>query len=184
MVAPSRSALVLLPICFKSMDQKTLWKSVLTELELSLSKANFQTWFKGKTEVTAIEETTIEIGCNSPYTKDWLEQRYLGQIKAALDRLTETNNSIIFSVSKNLKLENGKKAAGDQNSTATLFNEPETSRLQERLEASKLSSNYTFENFVVVSSNQLAFAVGKAVSESPGKIYNPLFLYGGVGLGK
>ncbi len=161
-----------------------MWKSVLTELELTLSSANFQTWFKGKTEITVIEGNTIEIGCNSPYTKDWLEQRYLGQIKSILDRLTETNNTIIFTVARNLKPENNKKAVFDQSSNVLLFNEGDPDKLQERLEASKLNSNYTFENFVVGSSNQLAFAVSKAVSESPGKIYNPLFLYGGVGLGK
>lgn len=168
---------------FVPMDQKTLWKSALAELELALSDANFQTWFKGKTEIGSIEGEGIEIGCNSTYTKDWLEQRYLGQIKAILDRLTETNTRLVFTVSKDLKTFSQKSSEKAQ-SNNPLFSDEETGKLQEKLEASKLNPNYTFDNFVVGSSNQLAFAVGKAISESPGKIYNPLFLYGGVGLGK
>lgn len=165
------------------MDQKTLWKSVLAELELTLSSANFQTWFKGKTEISAVEGSQVEVGCNSLYTKDWLEQRYLGQIKAIIDRLTNQSNSLIFTVSPSLKTESAKASKDAPNSTP-LFTEEETVKLVERLEASKLNPGYTFENFVVGSSNQLAFAVGKAISEAPGKVYNPLFLYGGVGLGK
>ncbi len=166
------------------MDQKSLWKSVLTELELTLSSANFQTWFKGKTEIVSINQASIEIGCNSTYTKDWLEQRYQGQIKSILDRLTENNNNLIFSVSKSIQQENSQATKNKSNSTAPLFNEDASDKIFEKLESSKLNSNYSFDSFVVGSSNQLAYAVGKAISESPGKIYNPLFLYGGVGLGK
>lgn len=166
------------------MDPKNLWRSALAELELSLSNANYQTWFKGKTEVLLVEDNIIEVGCNSTFTKDWLEQRYSGQIKAILDRLTGNNNTITFSVSKNLKPEVKKVDKPIGEGAAPLFDASEGQKIQEKLEVSNINPNYTFDSFVIGSSNQLAFAVSKAVAESPAKTYNPFFLYGGVGLGK
>lgn len=166
------------------MDPKNLWRSVLVELELSLSNANYQTWFKGKTEIVAVSDSTIEIGCNSTYTKDWLEQRYTGQLKAILDRLTSQNTTIVFTVSKNLKADVKKPSKPEGLGATVLFDTSEINKIQEKLEVSNINVNYTFDSFVVGSSNQLAFAVAKAVAESPAKTYNPFFLYGGVGLGK
>jgi chromosomal replication initiator protein len=165
------------------MENKTLWNSVLTELQLSLSNANFQTWFKGKTEIVRYENGLIEIGCNSSYTKDWLEQRYHGQLKAILDRITETNNTLYFSVSKNIR-EEVKASKKVLQPTTTLFDSHDLDKIYEKIEASGLNPNYTFGNYIVGSSNQLAYAVGKAIAESPAKGYNPFFVYGGVGLGK
>lgn len=166
------------------MDQKTLWKSALAELELTLSKANFQTWFKGKTEILGFANNVIEIGCNSTYTKDWLDQRYHGQIKSILDNLTTDSNTLVFSVSQNLKAETKKPTKASEENTGQLLLQEAATKLQEKFSSSNLNSNYTFDSFVVGSSNQLAFAVGSAVAESPAKVYNPLFIYGGVGLGK
>src|SRR3989344_4592392 len=103
------------------MDKKDLWKSVLTELQLSISAANFQTWFKGKAEITEMSESLVIIGCSTPYVKDWLEQRYLGQIKAIVDRLTEKQNSISFVVSSSLKDEPSKSIRKEAEVSSTLF---------------------------------------------------------------
>ncbi|HEY4695239.1 MAG TPA: chromosomal replication initiator protein DnaA [Candidatus Nanoarchaeia archaeon] len=166
------------------MDEKTLWNSVLTELQLLLSGANYQTWFKGKTVILHQERGVIEIGCNSAYTKDWLEQRYHGQLKAILDRLTDTNNALIFSVSASLRNPPTKVTQNDSGEEALLFTNQSIDELYGKIEACGLNPKYTFESFVVGSSNQLAHAVAKAVAASPGKGYNPFFVYGGVGLGK
>lgn len=167
------------------MDDRTLWNAVLTELQLNLSSANFQTWFKGKTEISKISGTLVEVGCNSSYTKDWLEQRYQGQIKAIIDRLTETSNTVIFSVSKTLKNEVRKETVQKLlYNTTPLFDSHDLDRVYEKIESSGLNPNYVFDTFVVGSSNQLAHAVARAIAESPSKGYNPFFIYGGVGLGK
>ena len=166
------------------MDKKDLWKSVLTELQLSISAANFQTWFKGKAEITEMSESLVIIGCSTPYVKDWLEQRYLGQIKAIVDRLTEKQNSISFVVSSSLKDEPSKSIRKEAEVSSTLFEGTDFDRLSEKISKANLNQNYTFENFIVGGSNQLAFAVCQAIAESPSSSYNPFFVYGGVGLGK
>src|SRR3989344_3950602 len=168
------------------MDKKTLWNAVIAELQLSISNANFQTWFKCKTGVVLWAEGQIEIGCNSTYTRDWLEQRYHGQLKAIIDRLTEQKNTLIFSVNKDLVAtvasRTSKKTDGV---TSSLFTEQkEFDEFQEKVTSANLNPSYTFETFVVGPSNQLAFAVAQAIAENPSKAYNPFFVYGGVGLGK
>ena len=80
------------------MDKKTLWNAVIAELQLSISNANFQTWFKGKTRVLSVKDNIVEIGCSSPYNKTWIEERYLGQLKDIIDRVTERKNALTFSI--------------------------------------------------------------------------------------
>ncbi len=164
------------------MDEKTLWNSVLTELQLLLSNANYQTWFKGKTTIVKREDNSIEIGCNSAYTKDWLEQRYHGQLKAILDRITETSNTLNFSVSTTLK--SAEPTKKPQVSSTPLFDNEEATKLQEKVQNSGLNPKYTFDSYIVGGSNQLAHAVAQAIADSPAITYNPFFVYGGVGLGK
>lgn len=167
------------------MDKKTLWNAVLTELQISLSAANFQTWFRGKTSIVQLDGNNIEIGCSSAYIKDWLEQRYQGQIKTILDRLTGAANNLTFNVVKNSEKEFAKTTVKKPSElSVSLFDDQEVEKIVAKLESSGLNQTYTFENFVVGSSNQLAFAAAKAVSDSPAKVYNPFFIYGGVGLGK
>jgi chromosomal replication initiator protein len=167
------------------MDKKDLWNAVLAELQLSLSSANFQTWFKGKTDIVIFDGNQIEIGCNSSYTRDWLEQRYQGQLKAILDRLTEKQITLTFKVEKELANQTSTKHVRKPEPTDLLFpQENDSAVLSEKVSQSKLNPNYTFENFIVGSSNQLAFAVAQAIAENPSKAYNPFFVYGGVGLGK
>lgn len=166
------------------MDKKSLWNAVLTELQVSLSAATFQTWFRAKTSIVAFENGNVEIGCNSAYIKDWLEQRYHGQLKGIIDRLTESQNSLTFSVVKILEPQMVKAATKKVELTSNLFDEGDYQRVAEKLETSGLNPNYTFETFIVGGSNQLAYAASRAIADSPAKVYNPFFVYGGVGLGK
>lgn len=164
-----------------TVDNKTLWSACLAELELTLSKASFQTWFKNKTTIINKEGLIIEIGCNSSYTKDWLETRYQGKIKEILDRLTGTTNNVIFKVDSLI----GDKEEGRQKKAISQENFfEENKELSKSRSVAALNERYSFSNFVVGSSNKLAFAVASSVSKSPAKNYNPLFLYGGVGVGK
>jgi chromosomal replication initiator protein len=166
------------------MDKKELWESVLTDLQLSISAANFQTWFKGNTEIVNLENSLINIGCSSQYVKDWLEQRYLGQLKAILDRLTENSNSLSFVVSNNFTTEKTNKPKKVEPITETLFDNQDSGKLSEKVSKANLNPNYGFESYVVAGSNQLAFSVAQSIVEQPGSLYNPFFVYGGVGLGK
>ncbi len=169
------------------MDSKALWEAVLAELQLNLSSANFQTWFKGKTAILRWENSELEIGCNSAYTRDWLEQRYHGQIKAIVDRLLDQNTTLVFIVSPSLATAvQGRSSKKPASQTTSLFTDTQEAddQLSAAVNRANLNPNYTFDSFIVGPSNQLAFAVAKAIAENPSKAYNPFFVYGGVGLGK
>lgn len=161
------------------MDTKSLWQAALEELKLNISAGNFQTWFKGKTVLVKQDNTLIEIGCNTAYTKDWLETRYYAQIKLILDKLTDGNCSLVFSVAPKEMFPEKTPAKAPSNDQVTLFDQK-----PKPLSSLTLREEFTFENFAVSGSNQLAHAAAWAVSTTPGKSYNPLFLYGGVGVGK
>jgi len=166
------------------MDEKSLWESVLAELQLTLSAANYQTWFKGKTGISSFKDGVIEICCTSPYNKTWVEERYLGQLKGIIERITGGPATLVFTVStKNIVSEKIKEPK-KQEQTVPLFEDAASSTIKEALTVSNINSRYSFANFIVGQSNQLAYAVAKAVIESPYERYNPLLIYGGVGVGK
>lgn len=165
-------------------DASSLWESVLAELQLTLSSANFQTWFKGKTAILSINDNLIEIACATPYNKVWIEERYLGKIKEIVDRLTGTANTLVFTVSsQGLPIQKPPRKI-TEGRTVPLFVEEAVPGIQADLEAANINQKYSFANFVVGQPNQLAFAAAKAVAEAPFDRYNPLLIYGGVGIGK
>lgn len=156
------------------MDNNSLWQNVLSELELALSRGTFQTFFK-ETNLAEIKDSVATVACPSPYIRTLVEGRYYSLLKASLDRLTKKNNSLVFIIEKRLlpeKRENlGPLFASGENAT-------------EAARRVHLRADFTFKNFAVSSSNQMAYAAAQAVAEKPGTSYNPLFLYGGVGVGK
>lgn len=156
------------------MNYEAVWKNVLEELKISVSKAIFQTLFQ-KTQLISLENNIATIGCPSGYIQSLIENRYYSLIKDILDRQTKKNNSLIFSIrppSSTLS------ESGPLFSPAVNFEQPKA-RTDHRLRA-----DFTFENFAVSSSNQLPFAAATAVAKNPGTTYNPLFVWGGVGVGK
>lgn len=166
------------------MDNNQLWQAVLGELELTISKANFTTWFKG----TYIIENTnkkIVVGVPNTFTKAWLEKKFKKNIFVILDKITSNEvREIDFLVAP--------KKGSQPQTTEEKIKEPiiqptAPTPLPEAMKALKpftLNDKYTFENFIVGKCNELANAAAKAVAEKPGHTYNPLFIYGGVGLGK
>jgi len=152
------------------MTNEKLWEAALAELEINLSGPNFQTWF-GQTSVLKRENRLIEIGCPTSYSRGRLEQRHYHQIKKVLDGLTKQENELIFVVDTSPKL--------PEKPFGPLFAGEETPK-----KGIGLSESYTFTNFVVGNCNNLAHAVAQAVVEKPGRAYNPVFFYSGVGLGK
>ncbi|MBL7150897.1 chromosomal replication initiator protein DnaA [Candidatus Microgenomates bacterium] len=165
------------------MNKRDLWKTTLDELEITLTKANFQTWFPltfvNKIEKKENNRQIIEIATPSPFAAENIEIRYYHQIKEILDKKTGKKNELIFTVKRPIRQSTDK----DQRpKLGPLFEKKKVS--QEKVRSLGLKEDFTFENFAVSSSNQIAYAAATAVAKSPGKAYNPLFLYGGVGVGK
>lgn len=165
------------------LDKKSFWRDILESIKVSVSPAIFSTWFS-QTHLVALNENggkvAIEIGCNSSYVKTTLESRYFGLIQDALIATLGKPCSLSFLV----KL--GSQKTGEEKLAAPLF-EQDTSTEEElftKCRSSRIRPSFTFTNFAVSSSNQMAWAAAEAVSKNPGSAYNPLFLWGGVGVGK
>lgn len=167
------------------MDKTPLWRAVQAELELDTSKANYNSWIKptALSQIKAVDEKRqiVTIACRSPFQQAMVETRYYGQIKQALDRITEKQNELVFSI------EAEKIAQPD--SLGPLFDQqtpqaPIFSAYEEAVERVGLRKDYVFDTFAVSSTNEMAHAAAMAVARSPSKAYHLLFLYGGVGVGK
>jgi len=154
------------------MNTEILWKSVLEEIKINVSKAIFQTLFQN-TCLVSLQNNVATIGCPSSYIQGLIESRYYSLIKDVLDRQTKNNNSLVFTV---------KFTPKKTENIGPLFT-PECQPPSKNL-PSGLNPFYTFENFAVSSVNQLPYAAATAVAKNPGTAYNPLFLWGGVGVGK
>ena len=148
---------------------EVLWEKSLNEIKKTVKPHIFKTWFK-ELELISVNNTTITLKAKDKIIKEFIERNYLSLLKEAVEKAfnRNLNISIVHSdESKPVQLE---------------LSLPEREK-QERIE-SNLNPKYTFENFIVGASNQFAHAAAMAVAENPGKAYNPLFIYGGVGLGK
>ncbi|MFH1253058.1 MAG: chromosomal replication initiator protein DnaA [Candidatus Uhrbacteria bacterium] len=173
------------------MNTNELWQAVLGELELKLSKANFTTWFKN-TFIVKFNENEIMVGVPNTFTKAWLEKKYHKDIMNLIQNFASCRiRNIVYrvEVKPGLPVSIDLEPEAISNETPTYqeayfppsvlqtINKPET------IEVS-LNSKYSFANFIVGKQNELAHAAAQAVASQPGDVYNPLFLYGGVGLGK
>ncbi len=160
-------------------EAKKLWDGVLIEMELAVSKANFTTWFKN-TSILKIENGVVSLSVPNEFVKEWLLTKYHKTILKILRNLNENIRSVEYAVSKE---EIKKKEASIAKQMV-----PETPILP--LEEcyvdkeSNLNPRYTFENFVVGPFNELAYAAASAVIKNPGRVYNPLYIYGNTGRGK
>jgi chromosomal replication initiator protein len=164
------------------MDAKQVWRAALGELQVSLSPANFETWLK-ETALVAVDDNRFRVGVPNGFAKDWLETRYRSLISQTLARVVGYSVTVDFEVQEGLSSQNGDSTTG---AAAPAQVRLEPGRVGGAGEGSSASLNprYTFRNFIVGSANRLAHAASLSVAERPGHAYNPLFLYGGVGLGK
>lgn len=164
------------------MEFDELWKAALGEIELQVSRANFKTWLQN-TFITDRKVGVVTIAVPNSFTKEWLENKYHKFILKALRNLDAEIKNVVYQIDQNVSKKEearGKKflkedlAAGKQLEFQELNVDAETG----------LNRRYTFQNFIVGPFNDLAHASAMAVSNNLGKQYNPLFIYGGVGLGK
>jgi chromosomal replication initiator protein len=166
--------------------KNALWQTVLGEIELSVSRASFVTWFKN-TELIKQEAGDVVIGVPNVFAKQQFEVKFSRQIETTLKRNGIEVQRISYVISSGGK-KTGRSLASAPSQTAPLSPAPLTNQQQSTRQApsnlSGLNPKYTFASFIVGSSNDLAYTACMAVAKDPGTKYNPLFLYGGVGLGK
>ena len=160
-------------------DLEKIWKAVLSGMKLVVSEATFKAYIKNTellATVEAGERWVCEVGCGSGYTRTVLEQRFLGQIVLELERVTGKKCEIRFVISAQRSARNSQEAKD-----LPLFIERDTG---EDVRRARLRPDFTFDNYAVSGSNQMAHAAAQAVAKKLGLAYNPLFIYGGVGVGK
>src|SRR3954451_4666823 len=177
----------------RRMDAKQVWRAALGELQVSLSPANFETWLRD-TQLVDVDEQRFRIAVPNGFAKDWLESRYRSLISQTLARIVGYSVQVEFVIASSAEGPTEVDGAAGHTSTSTPTSSPSTGeRQQVRLEPTRvggeggttfINPRYTFSNFIVGSAHRLAHAASLSVAERPGHAYNPLFLYGGVGLGK
>ncbi len=157
------------------MDYQQLWNSVLSQIELELSRVNYNTWFKN-TRIVDYKEGEVVIGVPNEFVKDWLLQKYHKFILRILRTIHEGVRSVVFIVVKH-----------DQVKKNGMVSSPHQTLPLSDLYINKddgLNPRYTFDSFIVGPFNDVAFATSQAVINNLGILYNPFFLYGNTGLGK
>lgn len=163
------------------MTKEKLWQAVLAQIQLEISEANFVTWFRD-TQICSLKEDEITIQVPNSFAKEWLEQKYNKGIFKLIRELDGNIKRVKYIINRS-SLGDSKKII--KRAIPVPF---ETSQLEfEEFKIDRktgLNPKYTFENFVVGSFNELPQAAAWAVAKNPGTVYNPLFIYGGVGLGK
>lgn len=161
------------------MNHDQLWQAALGELELILSRANFTTWFKN-TYILDVENDRIIVAVPNTFTKSWLEKKYHDSIKTALKNVhTEPVIEVLY------KVETRRITAKPvSQSLPPVQSAPERTPMPLKPAAYSPNDKYSFETFIVGKGNELAHAAAQAVATNPGQSYNPLFIYGGPGLGK
>ena len=158
------------------MNVDVLWQNFLNQIKDELSSLAYTTWFVD-TKLYKLENGKATIIVPMQIHKKHMEDNYLDQIKDILNRITGTNFEIEFLLEEEVKEIEKEKSTEKVESLPTGV--PHLSK-----EQSNLNSKYTFDNFIVGNSNKFAQAAALSVAENPGKMYNPLFLYGNSGLGK
>jgi chromosomal replication initiator protein len=161
-------------------DPKETWEVARSQLRLQMTKSTYETWVRD-TICLACEDSAFVIGVNNAYARDWLSLRLRPMIKKALTSIVGHAVDVTFVVQPTPVVDAPQAAPMPllelDTPTETVVSKPMS-------EGTSLNPRHTFENFIVGSSNRMAHAVALSVAEQPGRAYNPLFLYGGVGLGK
>ena len=166
------------------LNSKKLWDSVLVEIELAVSKATFNTWFKD-TSIEREEGGTVYLSVPNTFVKDWLLAKYHKFILRALRSLSENVRALEYTVSKNTPSRTTPPRYDGERVVGTII--PNASLPLETYYVNKednLNPRYTFESFVVGPFNELAHAAAQSIVKSPGVSYNPFFIYGATGHGK
>jgi chromosomal replication initiator protein len=162
------------------MDAVQAWQSAVGQLQMEMPKASFDTWVRD-TRIASYVDGLFTVAVRNAYARDWLESRLSSTVKRLLMGIMNRSVDVAFVVhaSENSVEAPDQLTSPSKDISATVDEIPASVQ-----RSASLNPRYTFENFVVGPNNRLAHAASQAVAEHPATAYNPLFLYGGVGLGK
>jgi chromosomal replication initiator protein len=160
------------------MNAEQAWQSVLAQLQMEMPRASYDTWVRD-THPVAYENGIITVGVRNAYARDWLESRLASTVSRLLIGILNSNVSVDFVVSQADETDSHIDSDVERAPSTIEITTPEP-----KPRHVSLNPRYTFDTYVVGSGNRLAHAACQAVAEKPARAYNPLFLYGGVGLGK
>lgn len=153
-------------------DINGIWKSVLKNVETVVNTPTFKTWFEPIKPVS-YKKNVIAVSVNSHFAKEWIESRHIDILLDAIHKVTNSSIKLKILVE-----------AGISNNHTDIMDNPIQHDTAVNPKLVNFNSKYTFDTFIVGNGNRFAYSATLAVSEKPGKSYNPLFIYGGVGLGK
>ena len=153
-----------------------LWERVLSEMETKVSKPSFETWLKS-TKANVIQNDVITVTAPNEFARDWLEDHYASLTSDTIENLTGSRLTPKFVIPQN-------ESVDDLLVEQPPKKIPQADAADDISSRTMLNGKYTFNTFVIGSGNRFAHAASLAVAEAPAKAYNPLFIYGGVGLGK
>ena len=163
------------------MENKQLWDSVLAEVELTISRANFSTWFKN-TKIIKQENGIVSIGLPNEFVKEWLYSKYDKFILKTLRNISEGIRGVEYIIITPAMKEKWQETSPVRVGQSFAQELPLSDLYINKDD--NLNPRYTFDTLVIGSFNELAYAASQAVVKHPGQTYNPLFIHGGVGLGK
>ncbi len=157
------------------MDSQQAWQAAMGQLQMEMSKASYDTWVR-PAELLNVTENVFTVGVQNAYACDWLKSRLTSTANRILSGLMESPHEVEFVI--------WHKDYEEQKNTPQKADPLPLTTQPVQVESPMLNNRYSFDNFIVGSSNRLAHAACMAVAENPAQAYNPLFLYSGVGLGK
>lgn len=169
--------------------QDNLWQTVLGEVELSVTRASYITWFKN-TRMLRQKDGILVVGVPNVFIKQQLEQKFHALILDCAQKIDSNCVKVEFKIYSAINIPKKseeelilQQPVAAKTATTSQSNTPTTSTLTHSYRQG-LNERYTFDNFIVGSGNELAYAACQAIAANPGTKYNPLFVYGGVGIGK
>ena len=171
------------------MNAEQAWQSVLGQLQMEMPRASFDTWVRD-TKPVSYQNGTLVVGVRNAYARDWLESRLASTVSRLLVGIVNASVAVNFVVSGNENesaLPEPAPLRGQSSDSLDALDQPQgraVSAYEQPSHNSRMNPRYVFDTFVVGAGNRLAHAACLAVAEKPARAYNPLFLYGGVGLGK
>jgi chromosomal replication initiator protein len=167
------------------MQEDVLWQAVLGEIELSVSRGNFVTWFKN-TQLIKNKDDVLVVGVPNIFVKNQLERKFNDLVLQVLAKNGTEPARVEYKIHTGIspKKRDEETILENPGSKATTVRARSSISKSSHSYRQGLNERYTFENFVVGSGNELAHAACQAIAATPGKKYNPLFIYGGVGIGK
>ncbi|OGI95506.1 hypothetical protein A2917_03045 [Candidatus Nomurabacteria bacterium RIFCSPLOWO2_01_FULL_42_17] len=166
-----------------NMNTKQLWKNCLAEIETSISRANFSTWFKN-TSIIREDTGIIYIGVPNEFVRDWLINKYHKLITKTIADAYENMRAVEYTITKTEVVKEELAPVVENESSVNSVNKELPLRDLYISPEDNLNPRYHFNSFIVGSFNELAYAAAQAIIKSPGTLYNPFFIYGSTGLGK